>query len=159
MGIREAASRVASSTKKMLEDVAVDTVQMFLKDMLDSAALTVALRWDEVLRRLAERGQQPTTENVLSVLEEMHDKVDFNVVFMSKDDPVAKPVAAMLSTVLGLAKRFASRDLLEKLTYDNVLAQARKRNLKDVEEYMVKYPNLCRKLVEWLRSMLLEDRR
>lgn len=159
MGIREAASRVASSTKKMLEDVAVDTVQMFLKDMLDSAALTVALRWDEVLRRLAERGQQPTTENVLSVLEEMHDKVDFNAVFMSKDDPVAKPVAAMLSTVLGLAKRFASRDLLEKLTYDNVLAQARKRNLKDVEEYMVKYPNLCRKLVEWLRSMLLEDRR
>jgi len=159
VGIREAASRVASSTKKMLEDVAVDTVQMFLKDMLDSAALTVALRWDEVLRRLAERGQQPTTENVLSVLEEMHDKVDFNAVFMSKDDPVAKPVAAMLSTVLGLAKRFASRDLLEKLTYDNVLAQARKRNLKDVEEYMVKYPNLCRKLVEWLRSMLLEDRR
>jgi len=159
VGIREAASRVASSTKKMLEDVAVDTVQMFLKDILDSAALTVALRWDEVLRRLADRGQQPTTENVLSVLEEMHDKVDFNTVFMSKDDPVAEPVATMLSTVLNLAKRFASRDLLEKLTYDNVLAQARKRNLKDVEEYMVKYPNLCRKLVGWLRSMLLEDRR
>jgi hypothetical protein len=152
LSVREAAGRVADATKRLLEDVVVDAVQMFLRDVLDSVVLAVALRWDEVLVRLAERGLQPTTENVLSVLEEMHDRVDFDRALGQADDPVLRPVVSTINVVAGLVRRFAPRDLVSKFTYENVLVQARRRGLRDVEEYLTKYPNLCRRLVDWLRS-------
>jgi hypothetical protein len=86
------------------------------------------------------------------VLEEMHDRVDFDRALGQTDDPALRPVVSIVNVVTGLVRRFAPRDLVSRFTYENVLAQARKRGLRDVEEYLTKYPNLCRRLIDWLRS-------
>jgi glutamate racemase len=117
-------------------------------------------KWDEVAVRLLDRGvsdlSKASTDDILAVLEEIHDKVDFDE-SLKNADPLTKNIAVgILGTAYTLVRRFASRDLVEKFTYEKVLEQARKRGMENVERYLVSYPNLTKKLIDWLRCKLVD---
>jgi len=155
---REAAGRVASTAKRVIEEVVVGVLDTFMKDMLEYIAYTVAVNWDEVQRRLIESGvnPEPSTEQILTVLEELADKIDVDESIKHADDNTKRIVSGLLTIGLGLAKRFAPRDWIERLTYDNVVKQAEKRNMQDLLYYLKNYPKLCTKIIDWLKSKVME---
>jgi hypothetical protein len=156
---REAARRVASAARSILEEVVVEAVNYFIRDLLEYLAYVAACNWDEAQRLLAERGPDPDTEAILGVLEELADRVDFDSALSSADENTRRVVTGVLSLALGLARRFAPREWIERFTYSNVLAKARERGLDEVVKYLEKYPRLSSRLIDWLRSKLLSAER
>jgi hypothetical protein len=157
---REAAKRVADNSKQALEEVALWLINSFIDNILDIVAYTSAEMWDEVGMRLSEKGlEDPSTDDILAVLEDMSDKVDFDKsIEYAKSAGLAGRVAeTMLSIGIRIAKRFANRELIQKFTYDKVLEQAKKRNIDKVVNYLVKYPRLTRKMIDWLRDKMLSE--
>jgi hypothetical protein len=158
--IREAAERVSSYSRSVLEEVAVTLINRFLGTLLEIFALEAASKWDEVAVKLLDRGfadpSRASTDDILAVLEEIHDKVDFDD-SLKNADPLTKNIAVgIIGTACTLAHRFASRELIDKFTYEKVLEQARKRGLSNIEKYLTTYPNLSRKLIDWLRRKLVD---
>lgn len=158
--IKEAAERVSSYSRSVLEEVAVTMINRFLGTLLEIFALEAASKWDEVAIRLLDRGvsdpSRASTDDILSILEEIHDKVDFDE-SLKNADPLTKNIAVgIIGTACTLVRRFASRELIDKFTYEKVLEQARKRGLVNIEKYLATYPNLSRKLIDWLRRKLVD---
>jgi hypothetical protein len=151
----EAARRVASTAKSALEEVVVEVVNSFLKDLLEYLAYVAVSNWDEAQRIIAERGLDPDSETVLGVLEELADRVDFDSSLSSVDPNTRRVVNSVMAVVFGLARRFAHREWVEKFTYENALRKARERGLEDVVKYLEKYPKLSSRLIDWVRSKLL----
>jgi len=136
--------------------VSIEVVNTFLKDLIDIAAYTAISCWGEGLKMLASRGSEPDADAVLELLEEHADSIDVSRSIGSECGASVKSVAiAMLEAVIGIAKRVAPRELVEKLTYENALAQAEKRGLAEVLSYLKKYPKLSRKVIDWVRAKLL----
>jgi hypothetical protein len=149
---------VASTARRVIEEVVVETVDTFMKDMLEYIAYTVAMSWDEVQRRLVELGvDDPSTEQILAILEELADRIDIDESIKHADENTRRVVSGLLTIGLGLAKRFAPRDWIERFTYDNVVKQAEKRNMQDLLHYLKSYPKLCTKMIDWLRSKVAES--
>jgi hypothetical protein len=155
---REAAERVASLSKKALEVIVVDIVNYFIKDLLEILAYASASRWDEVQMRLIQKGVNPDPESIISVLEEMHDKINFDEALAHADPNTKTIIGNLIGTVMALTKRFVPREYIEKFTYENVINQAEKRNLEEIKHYLTKYPNLTRKLIDWLRAKMLNEK-
>jgi hypothetical protein len=158
---REVAKRVAESSRSALEDIAVWLVNSFIDKLLDIVAYTSAMAWSDVQQKLIEKGlTDPTADDILAVLEDMADRVDFDEALKYAEH--AGAVGAAIETILHIgisaAKRFASRDLIQRFTYEKVLEQARKRGMEKVVEYLTRYPKLSRKLIDWLRSKMLSEK-
>jgi hypothetical protein len=155
---REAASRVASLTRKLLEDVVLDVVNVFFSQVLDAVAYTAIMCWDEGLRILAERGlEDPDTETILKILEENADRFNmYESLGSSCGEDTKKTVNVILTVAFGVAKKFTPKELIEKFTYENVLKQAEKRGLQEVLHYLKNYPKLCTKIIDWIRDELLK---
>ena len=149
------ARRLASFSKRVVEDVVVDAINYFLSDLLDLLVYEVALGWDEVIRWFARTGAEPTRENLLAAVDELSDAVDIDRAIGSSGSPTSRVVLEVVDSVAGLARRLLPRETLERLTYENVLEQARRRGMAEVVEYMTRYPRISRKVVDWLRSRLL----
>jgi hypothetical protein len=159
---REAAKRVADTSRQVLEDTVLWLTNSFLTKLLDVVAYTSASMWSEVQQKLAERGlEDPSTDDILSVLEEMSDLVDFDksIEYAKQAGIVGRVAEAMLGIAVSIAKKFASRELINKFTYDKVLEQASKRNLDNVVSYLTRYPKLTRKLIDWLRGKILSEQK
>jgi len=156
---REAARRVASTARSVLEEAVVEAVNYFIRDLLEYLAYVAVYSWDEAQRLLVERNLDPDTEAILGVLEELADRVDFDSALSNADENTRRAVRGVLSLALGLARRFAPREWIERLTYNNVLAKARERELNEVVKYLEKYPRLSSRLIDWLRSKLLSAER
>jgi hypothetical protein len=157
---REAAKRVADTSKQVLEDIALWLTNSFLSKFLDVVAYTSASMWSEVQQKLADRGiEDPSTDDILSVLEEMSDLVDFDksIEYAKQAGLVGRVAEAMLGISVSIANRFASRELVQKFTYEKVLEQASKRNLDNVVSYLTRYPKLTRKLIDWLRVKIISE--
>ena len=149
--MREAAERVARSSKKVYEDVILSIIEDVLEYVLKYISYTVAL-WPEILDRLIDKGLvDPTEEDILETIEELADLVNVENSFNSAPEPVQTIV---LGGILA-ARRIGRRDWFEKMSYEKVLEQARKRNLRKIEHYLVKYPKLSAKIIDWLREKLL----
>ena len=156
---RKAARRVASTARSVLEEAVVEAVNYFIRDLLEYLAYVAVYSWDEAQRLLVERNLDPDTEAILGVLEELADRVDFDSALSNADENTRRAVRGVLSLALGLARRFAPREWIERLTYNNVLAKARERELNEVVKYLEKYPRLSSRLIDWLRSKLLSAER
>jgi hypothetical protein len=156
---REAARRVASAARSVLEEAVVEAVNYFIRDLLEYLAYVAAYSWEDAQRLLAERGLDPDTDTVLSVLEELADRVDFDSALSSADPNTRRLVGGVLALAFGLAKRFAPREWIEKFTYENALRKARERGVDEVVKYLEKYPKLSRRLIDWIRSKLLSAER
>jgi len=151
----EAASRVANISKRVVEEIVVEIINTFLKELLEYVTYTAALNWDEVKKRLVERRLRPDTPTLLSIMEELSDLVDFDESIKSADDTTRSIIEKIIGICIGLTRRFVPRDLIEKFTYENALAQAEKRGMSELLHYLKSYPNLCRRLIDWLRSKLV----
>jgi hypothetical protein len=151
---------VASTARRILEEAVVGALDTFMKDLLEYIVYTVALNWDEVQKKLLESGAnpEPSTEQILMALEELADKVDVDEAIKHADENTRRVVSGLLTIGLGLARRFAPREWVEKLTYDNVVRQAEKRNMHELLHYLKSYPKLCTKIIDWLRSKVMEGR-
>jgi hypothetical protein len=156
---REAARRVASTARSVLEEAVVDAVNYFIRDLLEYLAYVATYSWDEAQRLLAERGLDPDTDAILSVLEELADRIDLDSALSSADPNTRRLVGGVLALVFGLAKRFAPREWIEKLTYENALRKARERGVDEVVKYLDKYPKLSSRIIDWIRSKLLSAER
>jgi len=156
MDYRDIANRITSMSKNVLEDVVVDLVDNFMSNFIEYFAYTVASNWDEVQYKLLEKRLEPTTENILSVLEELSDKIDVGASLESADDNTKRVVGGMLSLGITLARRIR-RDWLEKLTYENVVKQAEKRNMTELLNYLRKYPKLTSKIIDWVRERVVSQ--
>jgi hypothetical protein len=153
--VSKAAERVSSLSKKLIEEVAVDIVNMLLGDMMEYLAYSVALNWNEVQSMLVERKLDPTPDNILALVEELADKVDVESALKSADESTRKMVDNMLAVGIGVARRFAKREWIEKFTYENVVKQVEKRNLTELLNYLRKYPKLSSKLIDYLRNQMI----
>jgi hypothetical protein len=156
MDYRDIANRVTSMSKNVLEDVVVDLANNFINNFIEYFAYTVASNWDEVQYRLLEKRLEPTADNILSVLEELSDKIDVGASIENADDNTKRIVGGMLSLGIALAKRIR-RDWLEKLTYENVVKQAEKRNMTELLNYLRKYPRLTSKIIDWVRERVVSQ--
>ena len=156
--VKKAAERVSSLSKKLIEEVAVDIVNMLLGDMMEYLAYSVALNWNEVQSMLVERKLDPTPDNILALVEELADKVDIESALKSADENTRKMVDNMLAVGIGAARRFAKREWIEKFTYENVVKQVEKRNLTELLNYLRKYPKLSSKLIDYLRNQMIIGR-
>jgi len=156
--VSKAAERVSSLSKKLIEEVAVDIVNMLLGDMMEYLAYSVALNWNEVQSMLVERKLDPTPDNILALVEELADKVDIESALKSADENTRKMVDNMLAVGIGVARRFAKREWIEKFTYENVVKQVEKRNLTELLDYLRKYPKLSSKLIDYLRNQMIIGR-
>lgn len=159
---RAAAKRVAEASKSALEDIAVWIVNSFIDKMLDVVAYTSAMMWSDVQQKLVEKGlTDPTTDDILAILEEMADRVDFDesLKYAEQAGAVGTAVETILQIGISAAKRFASKELIQKFTYEKVLEQAKKRGMEKVVDYLTRYPKLSRRLIDWLRSKMLSEKR
>ena len=159
---REAAKRVADASRQVLEDIALWLTNSFISKLLDVVAYTSASMWGEVQQKLAEKGiDDPSTDDILSVLEEMSNLVDFDksIEYAKQAGTAGRVAEAMLGIAVNVAKKFASRELVNKFTYEKVLEQASKRNLDNVVSYLTRYPKLTRKLIDWLRDKILSEQK
>lgn len=153
--VERAAERVSSLSKKLIEEVAVDIVNMLLGDMMEYLAYSVALNWSDVQSILVERRLDPTPENILAIVEELADRVDVESALKSADENTRKIIDNMLSVGIGIARRFAKREWIEKFTYENVVKQAEKRDLTKLLDYLKRYPKLSSKLIDYLRNQII----
>jgi hypothetical protein len=153
--VRNAAERVSSLSKKLIEEVALDMINMFMSDTIEYLAYSIALNCDEVQTALVERGLDPTPDNILAIVEEFADKVDVESALKSADENARKIIDNMLSIGIGVARRFAKKEWIEKFTYDNVLKQAEKRNITKLLEYLKRYPKLSSKIIDYIRNQII----
>ena len=132
----------------MLEKAVLDVVGEIMNHVVKIVASTMILD-PVVLDRLVEKGiTDPDDAAVLDIIEEVYgDSVDIESSFNNAPQHIQ---VAVLS-VIALARRLGRREWFEKLTYENVLGAVRKRGLRDIEEFLVRYPRLSRKVIEWLR--------
>jgi len=151
--IVEAGKRVAESSKKILEKVVIDVVGEVLNQALKIAASTMILD-PMVLNKLAEKGiTDPDDELVMDVIEEVYgDNVNIDESFNN----APQHLQITVNSIIVLARRLGKKEWFEKLTYENVLEQARKRKLDDIVRFMTRYPKLSRKVIEWLRNRVLQ---
>jgi len=153
--VERAAERVFSLSKKLIEEVALDMINMLLGDTMEYLAYSVALNWADIQSALIERRLDPTPENILAIVEEFADRVDIESALKSADENTRKIVDNMLSVGIGVARRFARKEWIEKFTYENVVKQAEKRNLVKLLEYLRRYPKLSSKLIDYLRNQIV----
>lgn len=153
--MERAAERVFSLSKKLIEEVALDMINMLLGDTMEYLAYSVALNWADIQSALIERRLDPTPENILAIVEEFADRVDIESALKSADENTRKIVDNMLSVGIGVARRFARKEWIEKFTYENVVKQAEKRNLVKLLEYLRRYPKLSSKLIDYLRNQIV----
>ncbi|MEM3943853.1 MAG: hypothetical protein QXJ59_07185 [Thermofilaceae archaeon] len=104
---------------------------------------------DEVLEELARRGcTDPALDDVLSILEERSERVDFGAALSAA--PAA--VQALVASGLIIARRLGGGRV--ELSRERLVEYARKRGVEEVAQLLEKYPRLSGRLVEWLRAAL-----
>jgi len=133
----------------VLEKAILDVVGEVLNQAVKVVASTMILD-PVVLDKLAEKGiTDPDDDVVLDVVEEVYgDSVDVEAAFNNAPQHIQ---VAVLS-VIALARRLGKREWFGKLTYENVLEVVRRKGLRDIEEFLIRYPRLSRKVIEWLRT-------
>ena len=148
---RKAGERVAELRKKAIEEAAIGVVEEVVEQLIKFLPLSV-LMWDRAIDRLAEKGiVDPTDDDILEVMEELADEI--NVYESFKSAP--KSVKSAICVAMKIAKRLGKREWFERLTYEEVLKRAKKRGMNELTEYLVKYPRLCEKLIDWVRECLM----
>ncbi|MEM4454277.1 MAG: hypothetical protein QXT28_06190 [Thermofilaceae archaeon] len=104
---------------------------------------------DEVLEELARRGcTDPTLDDVLSILEERSDRVDFGAALSAA--PAA--VQALVASGLIIARRLGGGRV--ELSREKLVEYARRRGAEEVAQLLERYPRLAGRLVEWLKAAL-----
>jgi len=108
-------------------------------------------------RKLVEKGIfDPTTEQVLEILENEAETLDVNralgYVSSSSGGELPTPVKLILKGISALAGKVGG-EWVKQLTYENVLEYAKKHD-KELYTYLVKYPRVCRTVIDWLKECI-----
>jgi len=109
-------------------------------------------------KKLVEKGIfDPTTEQVLEILENEAESLDVDralgYVSSSSGGELPAPVKVILKGISALVGKIGSVGWVEQLTYENALEYAKKHD-KELYAYLVKYPRVCKTVIEWLRKFL-----
>lgn len=151
--ILEAAERVERKSREVYEDVVLGLLEDIMQYALIYISYTVAT-WPELLDKLIEKGlENPSEEDILETIEEMSSYINVDNSFKSAPEPLKTIIIGGLIA----AKRIGKKEWFEKMSYEKVLELSRKRGLKKVEELLIKYPNTCRKIIDWMRSKLVDS--
>ena len=113
-------------------------------------------------RKLVEKGiidpKSPGfTEQVLQILENEAETLDVDralgYVSSSSGGELPAPVELILRGISALVKKVGGAGWVEQLTYENALEYAKKHD-RELYAYLVKYPRVCKTVIEWLRKFL-----
>jgi len=109
-------------------------------------------------KKLAEKGIiDPKTEQILEILENEAESLDVDralgYVSSSSGGELPVPVKLILKGLSALVKKIGGASWIEQLTYENALEYAKNHD-KELYAYLVKYPRVCKTVIEWLREFL-----
>jgi len=109
-------------------------------------------------KKLVENGiLDPTTEQVLEILENEAETLDVNralgYVSSSSGGELPAPVVLILKGISALVKKVGGVAWVEQLTYENALEYAKKHD-KELYAYLIKYPRVCKTVINWLKEFL-----
>lgn len=151
--VREAAERVARASSKAIEKVILELVNDTLEHALRFVSYAAVVN-PKIMDRLAEATEDPSDEDILAVVEELADEVarDIDAVIYGY---TPKPLQLIVLGAIATARRLGKRSWFERLTYENILHEARMRGLENIERYLVRYPKLTTRIIDWLREKLL----
>ena len=142
---RRVADLVRASASKALNSILERTLDTLL-GMLPLAADT-----DAVAEELARRGiLNPTDEDILDVLDSMADTIDLDAAY--RRAPMG--VRALIDGAFIAVKRLAKPEWVERLTYEEALRVARERGKQRLAAMLERWPNLSRKVIDWVRAKL-----
>ncbi len=156
--------RIKEKTNELLKQQIMNFVSSALQKLIELTP-SVAMHNEWLLDKLAERAEMgllenpeaPTVNDILNILEAHHDELDIAEAFktLSKAET---PVQVAVSGILGVAAQLANKikpEWIQQLSYETVLEKAEKYNLS-ILPFLRKYPNVARRLIEWMKEELQE---
>jgi len=154
--------RIKSKTNELLKQQVMNFVSSALQKLIELTP-SVAMHNEWLLEKLSERARlglledpdAPTVNDVLSVLEDHHEELDIAEAFKTLSR-AETTVQVAVSGILGVAAQLAAKikpEWIQQLSYETVLEKAKQYNLS-ILPFLERYPNVARRLIEWIREEL-----